>query len=294
MPEADRSTQAVPAWGGLQRLSACTSGDLGQASSAMNRQQRDKQSQFVGITGADSSTATRCLEAASWSVEAAIDYFYSNGMQPSRSASKRPDRDAIHRLFLKYKDEDDEDVVGVEGISQLCSDLGVEPDDIVVLVLSWHLGAEAMCEYSKKEFEEGLAELGCDSIDKLRAKLPTLRAEVQEAAKFRKIYQFAYLFSREKGQKIVQLDVALAMWDLLLPVTRWKHSEAWKDFLRTHHKRAVSRDTWNQLLDFILNTAPDFSNYDDSGAWPYLLDEFVEAQRKELQQQPPTNGMDTS
>jgi hypothetical protein len=58
----------------------------------MNRQQRDKQSQFVGITGADSSTATRCLEAASWSVEAAIDYFYSNGMQPSRSASKRPDR----------------------------------------------------------------------------------------------------------------------------------------------------------------------------------------------------------
>jgi DCN1-like protein 1/2 len=61
---------------------------------------------------------------------------------------------------------------------------------------SWHLGAEAMCEYSKKEFEEGLAELGCDSIDKLRAKLPTLRAEVQEAAKFRKIYQFAYLFSR--------------------------------------------------------------------------------------------------
>lgn len=28
-------------------------------------------------------------------------------------------------------------MVGVEGISQLCSDLGVEPDDIVVLVLRW-------------------------------------------------------------------------------------------------------------------------------------------------------------
>ena len=43
-------------------------------------------------------------------------------------------RDAIHRLFLKYKDEDD-DLVGVDGIQQLCADLGVEPDDIVVLVL---------------------------------------------------------------------------------------------------------------------------------------------------------------
>lgn len=44
---------------------------------------------------------------------------------------------------------------------------------------SWHFGAEAMCEYSRKEFEEGMAALACDSIDKLKAKLPGLRQELQ-------------------------------------------------------------------------------------------------------------------
>jgi hypothetical protein len=83
-----------------------------------------------------------------------------------------------------------------------------------------------MCEYSQKQFEEGMAKLGCDSIEKLRAKLPQLRAELQvnrarlvwhsllagllcwfsdillltlvlqDPSKFRQIYQFAYLFSR--------------------------------------------------------------------------------------------------
>lgn len=36
-----------------------------------------------------------------------------------------------------------------------------------------------MCEYSRKEFEEGMASLACDSIDKLKAKLPGLRQELQ-------------------------------------------------------------------------------------------------------------------
>lgn len=32
---------------------------------------------------------------------------------------------------------------------------GVEPDDIVMLVLSWHLNAAHMYEYSREEFEKG-------------------------------------------------------------------------------------------------------------------------------------------
>ena len=56
--------------------------------------------------------------------------------------------------------------------------------------------------------------------------------------------------SREKGQKCVQLDTALAVWQLLFRQMQWPLGADWIDFVQKKHGRAISRDTWVQLLDF--------------------------------------------
>lgn len=242
----------------------------------LNRTQKSQVQQFQAITGASEKIALDCLRAAGWSVEGGIDVFYSSAASmPSRQAAPSLDRAAIEATFDRYKDDDDPDVILAEGVQQLCEDLGVDPADIVMLVLSYHLDAATMCEYSRQEWVSGLTKLRCDSLDKLKSKLPELRRQLDDPALFKEIYNYAYNFCREKGQKCVQQDTALGMWDLLLR-DRWPLLDQWLDFLGEHHKHAISRDTWTQLWDFIQSVKSDLSDYDENGAWPYLLDEFVE------------------
>uniref|UniRef100_A0A383VM88 Defective in cullin neddylation protein n=1 Tax=Tetradesmus obliquus TaxID=3088 RepID=A0A383VM88_TETOB len=253
----------------------------------LNRQQKDKVTQFRSITGASDKQALDCLKQAGWSVEMGIEVFFSLGMQGGSVMDTR----AIEQLYLKYKDPQ-QDMILAEGISRLCDDLGVEPTDIVLLVISFHMGANIMCEYSRDEWVSGMTRMATDSLDKLRAKLPELRAELRDPARFQEVYSFAFGWAREKGQKCLQIETALAMWQLLYADDRhWQYIDDWCEFLQAHHNRAISKDTWVQLFQFTRDTwvqlfqftrliKPDFSNFDEAGAWPYLMDEFVDFMKK--------------
>ncbi|URE08308.1 DCN1-like protein [Musa troglodytarum] len=168
------------------------------------------------------------------------------------------------------------DMILVDGITLLCNDLQVDPQDIVMLVVSWHMKAATMCEFSRQEFIGGLQYLGIDTIEKFRDKLSYMRSELKDEQKFREIYNFAFGWAKEKGQKSLALDTAIGMWQLLFAERHWPLVDHWCQFLQMRHNKAISRDTWSQLLEFAKTVDLQLSNYDEEGAWPYLIDEFVE------------------
>jgi len=83
------------------------------------------------LTARRKKEAEHLLKAHSWNVEAAIDTFFANQQPPPV------------RFFDDYKDEDD--TIGPEGTEKLCNDLGVDPSDVVTIVLSWHMKVDSYC-----------------------------------------------------------------------------------------------------------------------------------------------------
>ena len=97
--------------------------------------------------------------------------------------------------------------------------------------MAWKFQAAAQCEFSHDEFINGMSELGCDSVDKLRNKLPSLEKEIQDANKFKEFYQFTFNYAKNPGQKGLDLDMALAYWNIVLK-GKFRFLEVWTKFLR--------------------------------------------------------------
>ncbi|KAK3747494.1 hypothetical protein QZH41_011368, partial [Actinostola sp. cb2023] len=172
-------------------------------------------------------------------------------------------------------DPGEEEKILAEGVGHFLEDLNLDPASLKVLVIAWKFKAATQCEFTRKEFIDGMTELNCDSNEKLKSKLPSLESELKDNAKFRDLYQFTFNFAKTPGQKSLDLEMSIAYWKILLSI-RFKFLDLWCEFLLNHHKRAISRDTWNLLLEFSNMIEDDMSNYDEEGAWPVLIDEFVE------------------
>jgi DCN1-like protein 1/2 len=177
--------------------------------------------QFCGITGAPPDQARRFLDKHK-RLDAAVDAYYS-APAPAPTKSAGPSTAKITALFERYKAADgdaDADVIAFDGTQALCDDLGVAPDDVVLLVLAFELGSPRLGEWPRKGWLDGWRALGCappallhvllilmgqgrvDTPEALAARLPALRARLRsEPAYFAKVYQHTFDFARAEGQR---------------------------------------------------------------------------------------------
>ncbi|KAI8097523.1 Cullin binding-domain-containing protein [Halteromyces radiatus] len=244
-----------------------------------NSSQDDKTKLLMDFTNTSQKEAQRLLRHSNWDVNSALNLYYEQAStkkpsnKPKASSSQTK---AIQEIFNKYEDPDKKGWITVDGTMELCQDLGIDPTQLDFLLLSYHLGSKHMGEFSRQEFVEACLSLHCDSVAKLKHALTNdFQNNLKDVNYFRNIYNYAFLFGRQTGQKNLALDAAVELWKLLL-AGRYDRLDQWITFLEEKHRKAISRDTWTLFLDFATQPNFDIDTHDAEGAWPILIDEFVE------------------
>ncbi|XGW13987.1 hypothetical protein V3C99_000345 [Haemonchus contortus] len=252
----------------------------------LKSEQKTKIKNFVAWTQTSEQIAYTCLTRANWNMEYAVDLFYQSPRMVQQQQQQPPvDKYKLEKMFSAYANDPRDDVgpgrIGPNGMLRLLNDLHLDATDRRVLILACKLKAQTQCEFSWEEWQQGLSALRVDSLDKLRERLQELDTELSEPAAFRELYSFTFLYGKLSSQRNLDLETALAYWKILF-ADKFPLLSLWEEFLIAEHGKAISRDTWNLLLDFCLTIRPDLTNYDEDGAWPVLIDQFVEYAREKL------------
>ncbi|XP_050381530.1 defective in cullin neddylation protein AAR3 [Argentina anserina] len=110
-----------------------------------------------------------------------------------------------------------------------------------------------------------------DEIGKLMSQLDL----VVDFSEFSCFYEFVFFLCRESGQKSITVPKAISAWRIVL-AGRFRLLNQWCEFVEKNQRHNISEDTWRQVLAFSRCVHENLEGYDPEGAWPVLVDDFVE------------------
>lgn len=181
----------------------------------------------------------------------------------------------IKKTFEEYSEDG---IMEEDNLLSFIEALAIEPDDLVLLVLMEYMECEAGVEIKWVEFERGMKRLHCSTIDDIKNRLDSLRSTLALPDVFEKIYKYSFKLNLQDNKKILDKDTAIALWELLL-AKKFGLLDKWVKFVQTRKEiKWISKDVFFQINAFRskFNCENDLENWQDDGAWPCVIDDFVE------------------
>ena len=176
-------------------------------------------------------------------------------------------------------------MIGTDGTVKYLGEIGVALDEVAMLAVLTQVAAPTMGELTRSGFVNGWDRINANTVgeqrkaaDGMRKVLPT------DQELFKSTYRHTFNLAKQPGQKAVMLDTAKEFWKMLFGSAGmpWRSTGVdwlglYIEFLDDKWKKSVSKDLWNQTLEFARKTLEDASLgwYSEEGSWPDVIDELV-------------------
>eukprot|EP00761_Pharyngomonas_kirbyi_P001693 gb/GECH01001697.1/.p1 GENE.gb/GECH01001697.1/~~gb/GECH01001697.1/.p1 ORF type:complete len:382 (+),score=130.00 gb/GECH01001697.1/:1-1146(+) len=210
--------------------------------------------------------------------------------------SKSPNNTPVSDLFEKYKkrgieEGGDEDIDAIQGMGlvEFAEDIELDPEESAMMVFIWKLQCQEQYQINRQEFNQGMKKLKVKRVGQLRKAVQKMREEFDmndydTNGRFNDFYSFVFNYGKAEDARSLPADMAIAFWKIVF-LKRWMDFpllEEWCQFIEDYGK-AISKDTWNMVLEFAKLARDSYKTgdtelawFDTESAWPSLIDDFVE------------------
>lgn len=254
--------------------------------------------QFISITETNSTTATAWLEKYKWKLEDAMNAYLSNGGgageidETNKGVTLNDIDEDLVKIYEKYQDGQNKEIIDIDGTFQYLEDLGIDPEDMISLTLSYFLESPSTGIFNKSSFLTRWNNEQINNLKDMKVYLEEYQKRINEDMKeFEKIYMFTFDFIKSNRiDKTVNYELSISYWKLLFNQRpefqndTWERLEQWFKFVEDEYKRDFSKDSWKMFYyfvkDIISQDPKEFKDYDEMSAWPSVIDEYVEYLRE--------------
>lgn len=174
------------------------------------------------------------------------------------------------------------DTIEPAGVIKLCEEIELAPDSLEILIMSYFMNLSEMGFIQRTEWANLESHFKLKNKSNLKTCLTDYRLKLNfETALAKQIHRFAFDFCREKEKKIIDKETAIQMLNCLM-VGRWNRIQHFNEYLIESTYRGMNRDQWNNVFEFakVFGDFNDVSQYDPDGAWPVMVDDFVDYIKK--------------
>lgn len=176
--------------------------------------------------------------------------------------------------------------VDIDGMIRLITDLDYKLEDLVTISLAKIMHCTKLADgIDKDTFLSTWYMQGCSTIPQMRHVLEDLDTKLQtDLGYMTEIYKYTFDLALDSNNRNLDLETATEYWRLFFQPQYPVHVDeklmgSWLTFLQDGNHQQVTKDTWQMLLEF-LKRFPSLEavkeNYNETDAWPYIIDEFYE------------------